>query len=148
MATFAGFPGKLCRIEYSKVAAAAVRLPRADQEPTPTKPSQGMLMTRLRLVLVLALMALVLPLVVAPAPAGDETVRQDEQLLRQYHGAPDAPSLLNFFRQRAPTDKDLEELRELIGKLNHRLFAVRDRAAKALLARGPSALALLKETRD
>ena len=69
----------------------------------------------------------------------------DEQVLKAAGVKTDGVSLLAFFRKRTPTDADRRQIENWVKQLGHRNFGQRDRASKALIDRGPVALAALKK---
>ena len=84
-----------------------------------------------------------LPLHAAP-PEGD-ALKADEKLLAEHGVKTDAAGLLDFFRKRTPSDADLRQIEGMVRQLGHRNFGRRDRASRALIERGPPALAALKK---
>lgn len=80
---------------------------------------------------------------VADAPKQSEL---DETRLKNAGLQTDGPSLLQFFKKRTLTEDDQEKVRKLIRNLGSRNFRVREDSSTELIARGPVALDLLKES--
>jgi hypothetical protein len=75
-----------------------------------------------------------------------ETPDPDEETLRQAKVGPEGPALLEYLRQRTPTDEDGRKIDGLIKQLGDESFERREQASQALMkygrmARGPLRLA-------
>src|SRR5262249_39574740 len=103
-------------------------------------------MSHAKLILVLGTLATFL---VLPGPrailAEDEAAAADEKFLKENGVTPDGPGLLKFFRDRTLSDKDRENLLQLIRQLGHKNFRMRQKASRSLIAAGTQAVPLLKE---
>jgi hypothetical protein len=75
------------------------------------------------------------------APLSDS---EDEKILRAANVPLDGPELLAYFRKRTLTEQQRLRLRELIPRLGHDSFRVRQQASLDLLALGPGALPHLR----
>src|SRR5438876_19808 len=84
----------------------------------------------------------------APLAAGDAPRQSDpdEARLKEPGLKADGPALVQFFRKRTLAEGEQEQVEKLIRQLGARSFRVREDAAAALIARGPVALDLLKES--
>ncbi len=69
----------------------------------------------------------------------------DVQILKGAKVAVDGPALLDFLRRQTPDEKEQVRLKDLVIKLGHKSFSVRQRATAALKAAGVKAAALLRD---
>ncbi|HYT89885.1 MAG TPA: hypothetical protein VEL76_14360 [Gemmataceae bacterium] len=69
----------------------------------------------------------------------------DEQLLKAAKRGVEGPALLALLRERIPSEDDQAKMRELILKLGHKSFSVRQRATVALQELGAKPAALLRQ---
>jgi HEAT repeat protein len=97
---------------------------------------------RLPLPIIVALALLAVPC--SASRAGDESQSPDEQLLRNAGLGVDTPTLLDFFRQRARLGVPADELNGLLHALTQGAPAARENAVAAIIARGPTALPLVR----
>src|SRR5262245_32970788 len=81
---------------------------------------------------------------IAGRASEEEKAEADEQLLKRAHVGTDAEALLTFFRQRTLTDADRQLVTEQIRRLGDPEFAEREKASRALVARGTPVLPLLR----
>jgi dihydrofolate reductase len=84
-------------------------------------------------------LAVALGSAVARPPDGD-----DEKTLRSADVSPDAAGVLSYFRQRTIPESDRAAINALIEQLGSETFAVRERAATELVARGLPAIGPLR----
>jgi hypothetical protein len=69
----------------------------------------------------------------------------DESLLRSAKAGTDGPALLAFLRKRIPTESDQVRMKDLVIKLGHRSFGVRQKATAELKKMGLKAAPLLRQ---
>src|SRR5262245_6495048 len=96
----------------------------------------------------LALPGLALALVLTALSSGadePDATALDEQMLKEARIAPDGPGLLEFFRKRTLSNKDLERIKKLITELGDDSFEVRQNASAQLVSIGAPALDLLRQ---
>ncbi|HMF19408.1 MAG TPA: hypothetical protein VKE98_19530, partial [Gemmataceae bacterium] len=74
-----------------------------------------------------------------------EDLTADQETLKIAKVGTDGPSLLKLFRDRTMTPALRMEIQALIRQLGDRVFAVRQNASVALVAKGAVALPLLRE---
>ncbi len=93
--------------------------------------------------LALWLLLWLLPPAAHAQPATGPSSTDAEKLLQAKKVATDATGLLEFFRRNTPTSAEEKDIDRLIGQLGNRSYRVRAKAAQALTAHGPRALAHL-----
>jgi HEAT repeat protein len=84
-------------------------------------------------------------LIVSVPAAEFDTVKADEDLLRDAKLANDGPALLEFFRQRTLTGANRAKIQGLVQRLGDRSFRVREKAQAELIRMGTIATALLRQ---
>jgi hypothetical protein len=81
-----------------------------------------------------------------PAPLGaGEAADEDEGLLHKAAVPTDDAGLLAFLGKRSLSDGDLALLEQRVGQLGSKTFALRERATRELMSRGPAALRFLRQ---
>jgi HEAT repeat protein len=76
--------------------------------------------------------------------ADDDTIRADIALLQKEGVGTDGPALLTFLRKRTPSDKDRQNMHELIRQLGSDHYKDRAQATNKLLAIGRPAVQMLR----
>src|SRR5687767_4282076 len=68
----------------------------------------------------------------------------DDEILRRAKISADASALLEFFRKRTLPEEERPEIERLVQRLGSSVFLVRERAARALVARGIASVEMLR----
>jgi outer membrane protein assembly factor BamB/HEAT repeat protein len=94
-------------------------------------------------------LALAPALAAAVRAADADSVRADEQVLRDAGQASDGAGLLDYFRKRTLVDADRRKIADLIRRMGDDSYSVREKASQEILLVGPAALGQLREaTKD
>jgi hypothetical protein len=89
--------------------------------------------------------ALLLALLIPAAPPDADAAAGDEAVLRATGIPSDGPGLIEFLRRRVLGESDHQRVQQLIRKLGHDDFDVREAATQELRALGPAMRPLLRE---
>jgi HEAT repeat protein len=89
------------------------------------------------------IMLLVMPAAGAGVPRG--ALAGEEQLLKDAKLPTEGPGLLDYLRQRTPTDRDREKIDGLIGQLSNPLAELSQAAGDKLVSLGPVAVPALRQ---
>jgi hypothetical protein len=81
---------------------------------------------------------------VGQVPAQPDLPTHDEQVLKSAGIKITGPALLDFFRRRTLTDKDMEQIQDLVRALGSDKYREREQAAQELVNRGPVVVEMLR----